>query len=238
MNEASESHGLPVRPLSASLGVVCALPAELGPLAERVCARRVEHGLELSELELDGARVLAAVGGVGKVSAARAASILISAGARRLVVVGVGGALVRSLATGALVHCTRAAQTDLAVRAGREVDADLELRTAWQAVAPAPGGWFLTADRPVLTPWRRLRLARAFRGPCIADMETAAVAAVARAAGVPWAALRAVSDLAGFGTAVSFRSNFHRVAGLAAATVPALCARLVADSSALPPDVR
>ena len=218
----------------AGTGIVCALADELGPLVDHVTGKRNEQRLEVLELDLDGRPALAAVGGVGKVLAARAASLLLAAGVERLLVVGVCGALVRSLEPGDLIHCTRAAQTDLAVRAGREVDADPELLAAWRTVVDAPAGWFLTADRPVLTPWRRLRLARAFQGPCIADMETAAVAAVAEAAGRPWAALRAVSDLAGFGTAVSFRRNFPRVAGLAAASVPALVAKLDTDSSALP----
>ena len=85
-----------------------------------------------------------------------------------------------------------------------------------------PAGWFLTADRPVLSLWRRLRLARAFAGPAVADMETAAVAAVASAAGVPWAALRAVTDGATGLGAASFQLHYPRQAGRAADTVPLL----------------
>lgn len=221
-------------PAPGPTGIVAALRRELEPLEPFVRATRTRQGVELLELDLNGHRALATVGGVGKVAAARAATVVLAAGAERLLVVGVCGALVRSLATGELVHCSRAAQTDLAVREGREVDPDPVLVELWRSVSPGAAGWFLTADRPVLTPWRRLRLARAFRGPCVADMETAAIAAVAASAGIPWAALRAVSDLAGFGTAVSFRRNFPRVAGLAAATVPLLCAKLRERWSALP----
>ena len=163
-------------------GLVCALRDELGGLRERAVSTERHAGLEVLELDLDGTRVLASVSGVGKVCAARAATLLISAGATRgLLVVGVCGGLRQYLAPGTFVHCTRAVQTDLADRHVREVDSDPSLRDAWRAVAAGEQGWFLTADRPVLSLWRRLRLARAFAGACVADMETAAVAQVARA---------------------------------------------------------
>jgi nucleoside phosphorylase len=78
----------------------------------------------------------------------------------------------------------------------------------------------------VITPWRRLRLARAFAGPCAADMETAAVARVAHAAGVPWAALRAVTDGAGLTTGAEFARHYPTLGGRAADTVPALLERV------------
>ncbi len=96
------------------------------------------------------------------------------------------------------------------------------------AVEQGRSGWFLTADRPVLSLWRRLRLARAFQGDCVADMETAAAARVARRAGVPWAALRAVTDGATEGGILEFRRNFALQAGRAAATLPGLLERLEA----------
>ena len=212
-------------PEASAIGVVCALPEELGSLRARAHATRSLLGLEVHELDVGGRRVLACAGGIGKVMAARAASILLASGARdALLVVGTCGGLRQSLGPGTLVHCTTAAQVDLAVRAGREVAADPLLRQAWLRAAPGVEGWFLTADRPVLSLWRRLRLARAFAGPCVADMETAAVAAVAAAAGVPWAGLRAVTDRATFAGGAAFRLNFSAQAGRAADTVPALLA--------------
>jgi nucleoside phosphorylase len=132
----------------------------------------------------------------------------------------------QSLAPGTLVHCTRAAQTDFVRREGREVDSDAALRALWREVAPGSEGWFLTADRPVLSLWRRVRLARAFAGPCVADMETAAAGAVATFAGVPWAALRAVTDRSTEGGHFAFRANFASQAGRCADTVPRLVERL------------
>jgi adenosylhomocysteine nucleosidase len=218
---------MPHRPAraGAAFGVLCALPLELGPLADVPAERELLAGVELRRLELPGGRVLAAVGGVGKARAAQAAAVLIAAGAERgLLVVGVAGALGGGLAPGALIHCTRAVQADFAVRHDREFEPDAGLLAAWSALAPGSRGWFLTADRPVLSRWRRWRLRKAFRGPCAADMETAAAAAVATSAGVPWAALRAVTDRATEGALLDFKKHFPAQAGRAASTVAGLLA--------------
>ncbi len=213
--------------------MLCALPEELGSLAQRAERRSRHQGLEVLELELAGVPVLACVAGIGKVRAAHGASVLVAAGARRaLLVVGTCGGLRQALRPGTLVHCTIATQIDLAVRAGREIPSDATLRAAWRAVAPGPEGWFLTADRPVLSLLRRLRLARAFAGPCVAEMETAASAYVAATAGVPWAALRAVTDRATLGGIASFRRHYPTCASLAADTVERLVTSLERGSVA------
>ncbi|HTF90436.1 MAG TPA: hypothetical protein VK843_18615 [Planctomycetota bacterium] len=209
--------------VSAAYAILAALPEELAALQERRTRTWIAQGLELWELDLGGVRALACVGGIGKVNSAHATSALFAAGATRgLFVVGVCGGLRQSLPTGTLVHCERAVQTDLALRAEREVQSDAVLLEAWMRTAGGARGWFLTADRPVLSLWRRLRLARAFAGACVADMETAAAAAVARRAGVPWAALRAVTDGATEGGIFAFRRNFALQADRAAATLPGL----------------
>jgi nucleoside phosphorylase len=206
------------------------MPEELGGLGAAQVGRRERLGLELLELELGGELVLATVAGIGKVRAAQGASALIAEGATRgLLVVGVCGGLRLALVPGTLVHCTRAVQADLAVRSDREFEADAVLRAAWQRAVPGQAGWFLTADRPVLSLWRRLRLARAFLGPCIADMETAAAAAVAARAGVPWAALRAVTDPATAAGLASFKLHFRSQAGRCADTVADLLRGLAAE---------
>lgn len=211
----------------AAVGILCALPEELGSLREHARRSRTRAGLAILELEIEGRAALACVGGVGKVMAARAASLLCAEGAERaLLVVGTCGGLRSDLGPGVLVHCTIAAQVDLAHRHLREVQADARLREAWRKVLPGPQGWFLTADRPVLSLWRRLRLARAFAGPCVAEMETAAAAAVASSAGVPWAALRAVTDRASFGGGASFRVHFGSQAPRAADSIPSLLREL------------
>lgn len=214
--------------------LLVAMPGELGGLRERASATRTVQGLELYEVDAPGG-LLAAVGGIGKVRAARAATILIGeAGPERLLVAGVCGGLRRHLTPGTLVHCERAIQTDLAVRDGRDLAADPDLLAAWSAALPGRTGPFLTADRPVLSRWRRLRLARAFAGDCVADMETAAAAAVAASAGIPWAALRAVTDGAGAAALLSFRKHYPDQGGRAADSVPGLLEALHAAPDALP----
>lgn len=222
------------------IGIVCALPEELGHLPQAVRARTRVQGLEL--LELDARRLpcasaeagelervaelgplLACVCGVGKVAAARASAILLERGVERaLLVVGTCGGLARALGPGALVHCEHAIQADFALRAERRVEADADLLAAWSALVPGACASYLTADRPVLSRWRRARALAAFPGAGVAEMETAAAAVCARAAGVPWAALRAVTDRAGALGGASFRLHFPVQAGRAADTIPAL----------------
>lgn len=217
-------------------GVLCALPEELGSLPAAAVGRERFLGLEVHELALSGTRVLACVSGVGKVQAARGAAALLALGATRgLLVVGVCGGLKQSLTPGTLVHCTRAVQTDFVAREGRESTSDARLRALWRRVAPGPEGWFLTADRPVLSLWRRLRLARAFLGPCVADMETAGAAAVAALAGVPWAALRSVTDQATAAGAAAFKLHYPSQAGRCADSLPGLFAALASSSGPAPP---
>jgi adenosylhomocysteine nucleosidase len=215
-------------------GVLCALPEELGGLARAAGERRSLLGLELLEMELGGQGLLACVSGVGKVNAARAATLLLAQGIERLLIVGTCGGLRAHLGPGTLVHCARAIQTDLAVRAGRECTADGAILAAWQAEVGGRAGSFLTADRPVLSLWRRLRLARAFAGDCVADMETAAAAAVARAGGIPWGALRAVTDRAGHLGLASFRHHYPVQAGRAADSVAGLLQRLAGTPGEAP----
>ena len=216
----------PSLPAAANWGLVCALREELGQLRRFEVAVHSRLGLEVHELEIDSERVLAAVAGVGKVQAARAATLLLAmlpgTATRGMLVVGTCGGLTRGLTPGTLVHCGVAIQTDFARREGRSVESDPKLQAAWRRIAPGSVASFLTADRPVLSVWRRLRLAKAFQGPCVADMETAAVAAVSSAAGVPWAALRAVTDKADNLGALAFKLHFPSQAGRAADTLPGL----------------
>ena len=223
MNQGADdrSGGEPPREPKGPELLVCALPAELGPFADDL-EQVGEHDWAG---ELGGRPWHAAIVGVGKVSAAAATAQRIERLAPSgLTMVGVCGGLDWRTRPGDLVHCTRAVQADLALRSEREVEPDPDRTGALAAAAGSRPAWFLTADRPALSPWRRLRLARAYgqgSGP-IADMETAAVAWVARRARLPWCALRAVSDGLGLGRKASFRANFKAQAGRAAEIARAL----------------
>jgi nucleoside phosphorylase len=217
----------------AAWGLVCALPEELGFLPELAHRRQRRDGVEVLEIDCGGPRLFACVGGVGPSRASLAASALLAAGARRgLLVAGVCGGLRQHLVPGTLVHCRTTLHADRERGSQDRSDADERLRRAWQAVAPGAEGWFLSAARPVLSLARRRELGQAFEGDCVADMETAAVAAVARAAGLPWAALRAVTDRASRFGALAFKLHYPSQAGRAADTVPALLASLERAASA------
>ena len=209
------------------VGVLGALEAEVAPLWAAPGANPRTRsgplhrlGVPAVELVRGETLLLVARSGVGKVAAARAAAALVAEGVDGLLIVGTCGGLTPRTQVGTLVHADSAAQWDLAVRDGRESEADPTWRARWQSVVDGPTGRMLSADRPAVRWIDRLRRARAMEGLCVADMETAAAAAVAARAGLPWAALRAVSDTVGLGRRASFAANVAEQAGRAAESVP------------------
>lgn len=118
--------------------------------------------------------------------------------AHRLVVVGIAGALSPELMIGQVVAADRV----LDERGGAHVpDAGL-MQAALAATGLQPAA-ILSADRIADDPIAKQRLSTLARsasgGPAVVDLESATYAEVARAAGVPWLILRAVSDAAGEG---------------------------------------
>jgi len=204
------------------IGILCALPGELGSLRDKSHSSFTRQGLEFREIDLEGVPLVACVGGVGKVFAARAAALLGECAPRGLLVVGVCGGLRRALVPGTFVHCQQAVQRDGWPGEGHTSQPDPEWFAAWKRVTPGVPATFLTADRAVFSPLRSIAATRGHSGPCVADMETAAAAAVAVAAGRPWAALRVVTDQPSFFDPGAFKRNYEREAGRAANTVPAL----------------
>ncbi len=212
---------------AGGFGLISALPAELGSWGGRGEVVAQAGGFEIRRSAHEGDEVFTCVCGVGKVSAALAAQALIHAGAQRgILVVGTCGALTRGVEAGALVHCGVAVQADLALEGGHAVRPAPSLLEAWEGVVEGPRVGFLTADRAVMSPWRRWRARRRVPGPCVAEMETAAIGAAAEAFGVPWAALRAVTDHAGWGSHQAFRKRYPVQAGRAADTVKGLLAQI------------
>ena len=210
-----------------AVGVLSALPGELGGWAGRGELVSTDGGLEIRRVLEGEDVVLTCVGGVGKVAAARAAEALLRLGARRaLLVVGTCGSLSRGLSPGDLVHCSLAVQADLGVVEGRETTPDVSWLEAWEEVSGGPRAEYLTSDRAVLSLWGRWRARQGRSGLCVAEMETAAAGSCARGWGVPWAALRAVTDRAGWGSSQAFRKRYPVEAGRAADTVARLLDRM------------
>jgi adenosylhomocysteine nucleosidase len=170
-----------------SIGIVSALAAEartLGPAARQ--------GAELRRLA-DGA--LLAVGGIGEGAAAAAARRLVLAGATALVSFGMAGGLDPTLICGAVLL-----PEEVVARGGAAVSATAtewrqRLRAALPASCIACGGRLLTSERPLASPQAKAAAWREWRAAAV-DMESAAIAQVARQAGLPFIAVRVIVDTA------------------------------------------
>lgn len=146
------------------IAVVCAVPAE----------RRALAGLADERLRVH-------VSGIGASNAARTAAALADDAPEALISAGFCGALAADLRVGDLV----AADVVVDERTGERFAADPTLLAA----APGRRGAMVSAGRVVRTPAERARL----EGLAV-DMESAALARAARDAGIPFLALRAVTD--------------------------------------------
>ena len=146
------------------IAVVCAVPAE----------RRALSGLAGPELSVH-------LSGMGAAAAERTASSLVDAAPAAVISAGFCGALADDLRVGDLV----VAQEVLDERTGDRFAADAHLLEA----APGRRGVIVSAERIARTPSDRARL-----DGLAVDLESAAIARVARAAGIPFIALRAVTD--------------------------------------------
>lgn len=136
--------------------------------------------------------VVVRVSGPGPERARAAAEERIEAGARALVTIGLAGGLDPALPAGALVIAARAIGPD-----GTPVELDAAWVDRLRALLPeAMAATVATLEEPVGSTGAKAALHRA-TGAVACDLETAAVADAARAAGVPVAGLRVVCDPAG-----------------------------------------
>ena len=170
--------------------VVAALPEELSPFARRLrlAAERAE-GLRVLRTRAPGPTLLLAVTGDGPANAARHAARL----CRRyrpsaLVGVGVAGALTPTLAPFDLV-------VSAAVRNG-SADAPWpdEALLARATAAGAIPGTLVSSGAPVVSAAGKRRLAEGAGEVAAVDMESAAWARAAAAAGIPFVVVRAIAD--------------------------------------------
>jgi uridine phosphorylase len=164
------------------VGVVVALAAEAQALVKR------RYLMGVVEQAAPGVRVL--VCGMGPRAAGDAAATLAQGGVSALAVFGVAGALDQALPSGALLTPAEVLDeqglryaTDAAWRArfGARLGAAAEQRP------------LLTVELPLLTPQSK-REAQQRWGAAAVDMESAAVARIARARKLPLLVLRAVAD--------------------------------------------
>ncbi len=228
-------------------GLIGAMPEELERLMALADAVRRETvgPFELVEATLEGAPVVMATCGIGKVNAAALAQALASAGVGRVIVTGVAGALDPSLRVGDIVVSRDAVQHDVDVTGlgyepGRvpgeplSWEADPELRgaalAAAEEVAERDGvrallGRVASGDVFVAEAQRAAELRERFGASC-AEMEGAAVAQVLSRWSLPWVVVRSVSDTADQAAEVDFRSFTPVAAERAVAVVMGTLRRL------------
>jgi adenosylhomocysteine nucleosidase len=132
--------------------------------------------------------------GLGATRAESAARMLVERGATALWSVGDAGALDASLVAGDLLLPTGVRAAGGAVF-GCDVAAAAALRSTLPATVRTRSGILLDARAPVASAAEKARLLAETRSVAV-DMESAAVAAVARAAGIPFLAVRAIADTA------------------------------------------
>lgn len=203
-----------------SVLVLTAMAVEAEALTARIehGATAARAGLRSTGGRLGAARVTVAVTGIGKVAAARACQRLLTEAPRSLVLVGgISGGLGPRAPLGTLVVADAAVQHDLDVRplvrevgmvpelgvARLEAAAQPSSRMLAAAQAAAPGlgapaitGLLVSGDQVIRSATQRDRILADFPDALAVDMETAAIAHVARLEGVPWAAIRVISDTA------------------------------------------
>lgn len=173
---------------SCAAAIVFALDIEADPFSRLATGVRTleSAGPTIHVGDLSGRRVAWCAGGVGSERARRAARLLVAGHRPRLLVTaGFAGGLDPTLVRGAIVRPRRLVDSS----GGDEIHF---------AVGPAAGGQgpaatIVTVADVVATPEAKRRLA-ATSGAGLVDMETRAVAEVAREAGIPCLSIRVVSD--------------------------------------------
>jgi len=177
----------------AVVGIVVAMPSEARALTR---GARPAFGRPLTV----GPQLRLCVGGIGPSGADASCRELLRAGATALVSWGVAAGLDASLRSGTLVLTTQL--LDGSTEGAPPTDPERAIATTWaegvaaslhDAMPIVRGGLTPTVD---LVHTRRAKRALSASGGVAADMETAAVARAAVAAGVPWIAMRAIADTA------------------------------------------
>ena len=166
------------------LAIIAALPRELALLARDLRAIRISNrdGILLQTAGTPYNRILLITAGMGAHRASLAVAAALAHGPiTRLLSVGLAGACDPALAPGSLLHATLVIDSSSGERFTPE--------TAPRIAQP---GVLVTASR-IAGPAEKQRLHATYNAAAV-DMEAAAVARIARAHNIPFAALKAISD--------------------------------------------
>ena len=164
---------------------ICAMPMELKPLVRKLSLQKTERGgITLHTGTLGGREVVAVVTGMGTKLATEATERLLDAtDVKRVVVVGITGAVENVTPIGTLIV------PEVVVHSGTGA----EYRPAPLGDA-RPAGKMWTTD-VLITDLDVISGLRA-QGVVSLDMETAAIADVCERRGIPWSVFRVISDRA------------------------------------------
>ncbi len=173
----------------ASTAFICAMPMEIVPLVKKLSlAKATIAGVPVRTGALDGQPVVAIVTGMGtELARTKTTELLDAADVERVVVVGITGALENETPIGTLVMPAVVVNS----HTGEEYTP-----TPMGDVTPTGKMW--TTDSLTTNPDELVRL-RA-DGVVSLDMETAAIAEVCEARGIPWSVFRVISDRASDGS--------------------------------------
>ena len=226
------------------IGVIGAMDSELAALIAALAqpARETVQGLTFHTGLLSGRPVVLVRCGIGKVSAARCTQVLIDRFAPAAVInTGIAGGLGAGLAVGDIVVADGLVQHDFdaapigfvrgclcmgdpgapTVFTPDEPLSALLARTAGNAAGAqrVHRGLIATGDRFISGAAEKAAIRSAFPSAMAAEMEGGAVAQAASMSGVPFAVVRAISDLADGTAAASFEQFEQHAADISARAV-------------------
>ncbi len=176
-------------PVPADVGIVIAMAIEAGYLFDSLkrVRRYSARSTTITEGELCGKLVAVILTGAGKAAARRGAELLIAGHRPRwMISAGFAGALDPALARNDLV-----VPGEVADLAGEVIALDSSIPTVPPSVRM--GGRLLSVDRVITRAAEKAELRRA-RGADLIDMETSAVAMLARERSLRFLSLRVISD--------------------------------------------
>lgn len=202
------------------IGVIGAMDSELAALIAALTqpAQETVQGLVFRTGRLGAREVVLVRCGIGKVSAARCTQVLIDRFAPGAVInTGIAGGLASGLAVGDIVVADGLVQHDF--------DAAPIGFVRGCVCMGDPGaqrvhrGLVATGDQFISGAAAKAAIRRAFPAAMAAEMEGGAVAQAASMSGVPFAVVRAISDLADGTAAASFEQFEQHAADASAAAV-------------------
>lgn len=193
------------------IGLIAAMPEELKAITSRMenISQRKVANVEMHIGQLQGQEIVIALAGVGKVSAAIAATLLCQIyQPKALINIGVAGGLRQEQEVGDMVFSDLAVQADFDTSSidgeegiGKVFTADEALLAQLEAAAQSLGlrwrtGTVATQDIFMARPEDYEKLMARFPQSACSEMEGGAVAQVAAAFKIPFVIIRSLSDVA------------------------------------------